>query len=385
MTRWERRRARTRQRRWGSVSAVALTTMLMLGGAVTAFASVSTDSYLYDIPSTVHINGDEMAANEDVRVDVTYPDGSLAQSHVVQADGDGRFTDSFELLDGMPRGIYGVRALGLSSGNEFFTEFDPPNCDLTLNDAVAPPVVQYSDSRNFTGNLTAGTSGSPPCSVASKQVNLDIDRNNDGSLAGATELNVANVTSSSSQTSPWAYSIPWTVNVRPAGGVFQCTPGDNTCWRIRTFLNGSSSPTVNSGNAALKVAKEDTGTAYSGGTNGGASAALSLDADVTDGDGSSFIDDVGGDTNLTGSAKLSFTLYDSTNTNPVPGFSVTTDINATGHVTGATTTMTLPSTPGQYTMRTSYLGNDYYNTSNATTATICVYSLSLSNAGADYS
>jgi Thrombospondin type 3 repeat len=115
-----------RRRRGWRVSITALATILaLILGSAGAMAAVQTDKWVYSVGETVRITGDGMEPGEDVSVDVTFPDGSLAQSHTVLADDVGDFVDSFDLLEGMPDGIYGVVALGLTSGTLFRTEFDP--------------------------------------------------------------------------------------------------------------------------------------------------------------------------------------------------------------------------------------------------------------------
>ncbi|GIW20286.1 MAG: hypothetical protein KatS3mg065_0582 [Chloroflexota bacterium] len=114
-------------RRAGGILAVVQS--LLLAASVllpaSAIAAVSTDKWDYSIGEMVLISGDEMAPGESVRVEVFFPDGSLAQGHVVTAAEDGTFSDTFFLAEGMPGGIYRVVATGLSSGAVFTTEFDP--------------------------------------------------------------------------------------------------------------------------------------------------------------------------------------------------------------------------------------------------------------------
>jgi hypothetical protein len=74
-----------------------LTVMFTLSGMAVAFADVQTDHYYYDFGQTVQIAGDGMSGGESVSVDVFFPDGTLAQNHLVTADQDGNFTDSFQL------------------------------------------------------------------------------------------------------------------------------------------------------------------------------------------------------------------------------------------------------------------------------------------------
>jgi hypothetical protein len=112
-----------------------------------------------------------MAAGEDVQVDVTYPDGSLAQSHVVQADGDGNFADSFYLAEGMPSGIYGVEATGQSSGNVFATEFDPGFASLSTTSIDFGDVNVGGASADTTVTIT-NTGGTPATSLNVQSITL---------------------------------------------------------------------------------------------------------------------------------------------------------------------------------------------------------------------
>jgi hypothetical protein len=103
---------------------VALTLALSMVASI-ASAEVFTDKWEYGYGETVQVTGDGMLPGEHVSVDVSFPDGTLAQNHVVAADEIGNFADEFSLEEGMPSGIYLVAATGLSSGNVFTVEFDP--------------------------------------------------------------------------------------------------------------------------------------------------------------------------------------------------------------------------------------------------------------------
>jgi hypothetical protein len=115
-----------------------------------AGASVSTDGYYYNAGDTVQITGDQMTAGENVTVDVDLPDGSLSQEHVVVADSNGGFADSYTLALDAPAGIYSVVATGQSSGNVFTTTFDPFKLTITLS----PASLTVGDSTTISGNLS---------------------------------------------------------------------------------------------------------------------------------------------------------------------------------------------------------------------------------------
>ena len=91
-----------------------------------ADAAVYTDQADYAPGSTVSITGDGMLGGEQVEVEVFYPDGSLAQSHTVTADGAGNFSDTYVLPGDeiAVTGTYTVVATGVSSGRIFSTTFD---------------------------------------------------------------------------------------------------------------------------------------------------------------------------------------------------------------------------------------------------------------------
>ena len=112
---------------WTIVSLAVAFSMI----ASVASAAVYTDKYEYDYGETVQITGGEMVPGEAVSVDVSYPEGGLAQNHVVTADESGSFEDTFVLEDGMPGGIYLVTASGLVSGNVFTVAFDPAVATLS--------------------------------------------------------------------------------------------------------------------------------------------------------------------------------------------------------------------------------------------------------------
>jgi uncharacterized repeat protein (TIGR01451 family) len=128
-------RARARLRA-ATVALAALVVLLMAGTA--AFANVWTDRNDYQPGDTVLINGDGMTADEGVGVDVSFPDGSLAQHDDVQADDQGNFSDTYLMPSDAPGGIYSVTATGASSGNTYSTTFDPNgngalDCPLTVH------------------------------------------------------------------------------------------------------------------------------------------------------------------------------------------------------------------------------------------------------------
>jgi uncharacterized repeat protein (TIGR01451 family) len=106
-------------------TALLASIMTVMALAGTARADVWTDKAVYHGGDTVAISGNGMNANESVGVDVSNPDGSLAQHHDVQADDQGDFSDSYTLPMDSPSGDYSVVATGAESGNSYSTTFDP--------------------------------------------------------------------------------------------------------------------------------------------------------------------------------------------------------------------------------------------------------------------
>src|SRR3990172_5407647 len=132
-------------------------------------ADVWTDKPDYPPGATVTITGDGMLPGETVVVEVYFPDGTLAQSHLVEADQAGNFTDTYLLpppeFPGV--GTYAVVATGLTSGNVFTTTFE----DGTSATSISPTkvsVVAGGDSASFkitttiTGSIGTGCSFSVP-------------------------------------------------------------------------------------------------------------------------------------------------------------------------------------------------------------------------------
>jgi uncharacterized repeat protein (TIGR01451 family) len=106
-------------------TALLATIMAIVALAGAANADVWTDKSVYQGGETVVISGDGMKAGESVGVDVSFPDGSLAQHHDVLADDQGNFSDSYTLALDAPSGDYTLVATGAESGNSYSTTFDP--------------------------------------------------------------------------------------------------------------------------------------------------------------------------------------------------------------------------------------------------------------------
>lgn len=342
-------------RRIGVVAVAASTAVLGVTGL--AGASVSTDAYYYNVGDTVQITGDQMAPGENVAVDVDYPDGSLAQEHVVVADDLGDFSDSYTLPLDAPGGIYTVVATGQTSGDVYTTTFDP--CSLSLSDAS----VQYSDVATFTGSL--GSSGTACAGgVAGRTIDIIVDTNGDGSFVGES------VFASGTTNTSGGFSInSGQISLDPSFATDQGTG----IYKMEAQLDGTA--TKSTPFSKLTVSKEDTVTTYTGLTSGAVNSSLSLNATVADADSSFFANDP----NLNGT--VTFQLY--TDLAGTLGNEVGTAV--TGTLTADTLqsglTYTLPSTPGTYYMKVTYGGDDYYNGSSGSpltaitvTGSTCIFS-----------
>ena len=150
---------RPRLRRLASIVAMTLSLAMITSSS---FAAVSTDKWEYEYGETVQITGDEMTPGEEVSVDVSYPDGSLAQSHFVTADVNGNFDDSFYMELGLPAGIYLVTATGLSSGIVFTTDFDPTKVIFASGSAISSPTTVtpgqvFTVTASFRGDVNSGS------------------------------------------------------------------------------------------------------------------------------------------------------------------------------------------------------------------------------------
>jgi hypothetical protein len=159
------------------VGAIVIATVAATSASV--FASVTTDKWLYNAGEIVQITGDGMTAGENVAVEVKYPDGSLAQAHVVVADEAGTFADAYTMLDTDPPGIYEVVATGQTSGAVFTTTFDPNNnvaSQTTLS--AAPASITIGGSTLLSGALSwTGTPANAAATLSGRTIHLDVFSN----------------------------------------------------------------------------------------------------------------------------------------------------------------------------------------------------------------
>jgi Bacterial Ig-like domain (group 3) len=228
----------------------ALITAVLVGAlvvAAVALGGVSTDSYYYAAGQTVQITGDNMAANEQVTVDVTYPDGSLAQEHSVAADANGNFADSYTIKDTDPAGVYTVKATGQESGSIFTTQFDPNN-PPQVNFATSGLTVAIDVSYNGTNNGSQAISG--PISVPASGTSSGITLKAGSILTFGFPLTVSETGLNCSRDST-SESSPYTAG--PLGsaavtitGTYSCvptTPPDTTPPTVSSIDRSGSSPT----------------------------------------------------------------------------------------------------------------------------------------------
>jgi hypothetical protein len=194
---WRRRRR---------FSLFALTVAAALVVAAVAFGAVQTDQYYYNVGDTVQITGDNMAADENVTVDVTYPDATLAQEHVVAADGNGNFSDSYTIQSTDPAGVYTVTATGQESANVFTTTFDPAADATAISLTITPGhstgnsgEVYYGDTLAFTGTVTDTTDSGTTVSAGNAAVQQSKGKKTGCTtpdFAGTTDIYTHAVTSS---------------------------------------------------------------------------------------------------------------------------------------------------------------------------------------------
>ena len=187
----------------------------MLAFGSVAYADVHADPYYATAGETVAITGDGMNANADVTVDVTYPDDSLAQEHVVQADDQGNFEDSYLVKDTDPSGVYTVTAT--DGDHTFQTTFDPPppptfSASISgPNSAFAGVATTYTANTNAQANCLNGATLGYSWSTTAGTANFS-----------ATNVQAPDVTFTSTGT------VTLKVTVTRTGGTCDNTSADGT-------------------------------------------------------------------------------------------------------------------------------------------------------------
>ena len=233
--------------------------------------------------------------------------------------------------------------------------------DFTLG-APSVSTVQYSDLVTLRGTYTCINDAASNCPTTSSSQTATFSLRPSG---GSTFTTVATVLT----------SLVFTTN--PAGCVTTCSVPFQVVWRAGRVGAVTVPPgaydlrlttTISAGElislSGLTITAEDTTTAYTGATSGLGGNSLALGGSVVDfdrgiGSGNGIITP---DTNLGGASMVSFALYDSTNTTLVVG-PVAASLTSGGVVSGSPT-LTPPTSGGSFRMRTTYVGNGFYNTSS---------------------
>ena len=228
----------------------------------------------------------------------------------------------------------------------------------------APSVstVQYSDLVTFRGTYTCVNDVVSNCPTTASSQTATFSLRPSG---GSTFTNVATV----------GTSLVFTTN--PAGCVTPCVVPFQVVWRAGragaiTIPTGTYdlrlTTTIAAGEliqpAGLTITTEDTTTTYTGATSGVGGDPLALGASVVDFDRGIGVGNgiITPDANLGGASMVTFALYDATNTTLVVG-PVAASLTPGGLVSGSPT-LTTPTAGGSFRMRTTYVGNSFYN-SNA--------------------
>ena len=227
----------------------------------------------------------------------------------------------------------------------------------------APSVstVQYSDLVTFRGTYTCVNDVVSNCPTTSSSQTATFSLRPSG---GSTFTNVATV----------GTSLVFTTN--PAGCVTPCVVPFQVVWRAGRSGAITIPPgvydlrlttTIAAGElisvAGLTITAEDTTTTFTGGTSGIGGDPLALGASVVDFDRGIGVGNgiITPDANLGGAAMVTFALYDASNTSLVVG-PVAAALTPGGVVSGSPT-LTPPTAGGSFRMRTTYVGNGFYNTS----------------------
>lgn len=233
--------------------------------------------------------------------------------------------------------------------------------DFTLG-APSVSTVQYSDLVTLRGTYTCVNDAVSNCPTSSSSQTATFSLRPSGGSAFTTVATVLT-------------SLVFTTN--PAGCVGTCSVPFQVVWRAGRVgavtippgvydlrLTTTIAPGELISLSGLTMTPEDTTTTYTGATSGLGGNALALGASVVDfdrgiGSGNGIITP---DVNLGGASMVTFALYDSTNTNLVVG-PVAALLTSGGLVSGSPT-LTPPTSGGSYRMRTTYVGNGFYNTSS---------------------
>jgi hypothetical protein len=338
--------------------------------ALAAAAEIHTDLWLYQDGDTVTVNGIDYGPSEIVDIVTTDPVGAIVDAGTATTDESGAFVYAFVLRATSP-GIYDVVATGRNSGLTATTTFDPPNLGFTF-DAPAPASVAYSDVVTFTGTFTCinnGSSAGNRCPNTTQNYTMTIAARPSGTFldVAAASFNVLFTASSSGCTA--TCTVPWSLTWQAGRDLSAGTTGPGT-YDVR------ATSTITGGNvtrtAALTIVRENTVTTYGGSTTGNAGTPLAMSSTVADLDGGVgagngvFAPDANLATTSDSVDGVRYQLFSGVScTGSSPAGPTDDGINDAGAATGET--LTLPGTAGTYFLKTTYLGNPYYLTSNTCT------------------
>jgi hypothetical protein len=156
-----------------------------------------------------------------------------------------------------------------------------------------------------------------------------------------------------------------------------CSQSFQLTWKAGRALGATVAPgvydiglttTISAGQlvllGAVTVTQESTTTTYLGSTSGMGNTSLALSASALDKDlgQASGTGIFGPDANLAGTNLVTFELFDATNTTSVVG-PVSANLTGSG-LTSGSPTLLLPASGGTFKLRTTFLGNSFYLTSN---------------------
>ncbi len=234
----------------------------------------------------------------------------------------------------------------------------------TLDFTMGTPsvsTVQYSDLVTFRGTYTCVNDVVSNCPTTSSSQVATFSLRPSG---GSAFTNVASVST----------SLVFTVN--PAGCPTTCSVPFQVVWRAGragavTIPTGvydlRLTTTIAAGElispSGLTITSEDTTTTYTGATSGTGGSPLALNASVVDLDRGIGVGNgiISPDVNLGGAGMVTFALYDSLNTTLVAGPVGVTLLSSGLTISGSA--LTPPTSGGSFRMRTTYVGNSFYNTS----------------------
>jgi hypothetical protein len=170
---------RARLARFLAVSQVFLLIATLVLPALAAATEITTDLWVYQTGDTVNVTGIDFAADENVELVTTDPNGAEVDRGTAHSDPVGTIAYSFVLTSDVP-GIYDVVATGVTSGLTAATQFDP------LGGVVNTSTVEGSSGAANTHdvNVAVSMSGSGTTTLYWRTANLGTI--NGGAACGGT-------------------------------------------------------------------------------------------------------------------------------------------------------------------------------------------------------